>query len=321
MGQIHCPLWVTWKDPVGSRSKLWKSVGGWSLYADGHKRYRLAHTTHRPMVNVRDSIPPWLACWEHYPQRRNQSEWNSHIGMPVHAYNCTQNSVTGFSPYYLMHGRQPHFPVDVTLGLASHTTMAPNTSKFVQKMRECMKWAHKKAETFQVKEAQCHRQNDDERSKAVAVEVGDMVLVCVTAFKGHHKIQDHWENREYVVERWSYPDVPIYVVCPMDGEGHSQTLGVENTNTSTPVPPVDSESTDAGPSGMVMSSIAGNTSQGCPDQPAPLRCGMQMTQNQFLWRYQNFGLQADTRPPDIWGVWAGLHVISGLYTIFWGSTG
>ena len=51
-----------------------------------------------------------------------------------------------------------------------------------------------------------------------------MVLVHVTAFKGHHKMQDQWENREYVVEKWPYPNVPVYVVCPRDGEGHSQTL-------------------------------------------------------------------------------------------------
>ena len=35
MGQVHCPLWVTQKDPQGSRLKLWKSVGGWPLWADG----------------------------------------------------------------------------------------------------------------------------------------------------------------------------------------------------------------------------------------------------------------------------------------------
>ena len=52
---------------------------------------------------------------------------------------------------------------------------------------------------------------------------------------------------------------------------------VENTNTSTPVPPVDSEPADAGLSGMVTSSTAGNTSQGSPNQPAPLRHGMQTT--------------------------------------------
>ena len=56
------------------------------------------------------------------------------------------------------------------------------------------------------------------------MEVGDTVLVHVTAFKGHHKIQDHWENREYVVEKGPYPNVPVNVVCPMDGEGHSWIL-------------------------------------------------------------------------------------------------
>ena len=49
-------------------------------------------------------------------------------------------------------------------------------------MWECVKWAHKKAEIFRAKEAQCHKQIYDKRSKAVALEVGDMVLVYVTAF-------------------------------------------------------------------------------------------------------------------------------------------
>ena len=154
----------------------------------------------------------------------NKSEWKNHIGMLVHIYNCTQNSATGFSPYYLMYRRQPHLPVDVTIGLAPHSILAPNTSKFVQKMLECMKWAHKKAEAFQAKEVQHHKENYNKRSKAAALEVGDMVLVHVTAFKEHHKIQHQWENREYVVERWPYPNVPVYMVCPGDGEGHSWTL-------------------------------------------------------------------------------------------------
>ena len=122
--------------------------------------------------------------------KEKKSEWKNHIGMLVHAYNCTQNSATGFSPYYLMFGIQPHLPVDVKLGLAPCTIMEPNTSKFVQKMRESTSWALTKAEAFQEREAQWHKRNCDKRGKGVALEVGDLVLVCVTAFKGHHKIQD-----------------------------------------------------------------------------------------------------------------------------------
>ena len=60
-----------------------------------------------------------------------------------------------------MYGRQPHLQVGVTLGLAPQNTTPPNTSKLVQKMRECANWAQKKAEAFQTKEAQCHKKNYD----------------------------------------------------------------------------------------------------------------------------------------------------------------
>ena len=35
-------------------------------------------------------------------------------------------------------------------------------------------------------------------------------------------MQDRWENREYVVEKWPYPNLPVYVVHPRDGEGHGK---------------------------------------------------------------------------------------------------
>ena len=128
--------------------------------------------------------------------KEKKSEWKNHIGTLVHAYNCTQISATGFSPYYLMFGRQPCLPVDVALGLAAHTIKEPETTKFVWKLREWTKWAHKKPEAFQAKEAQRHKCNYDRKSRAAALEVGDTVLVHVTAFKGYHKMQDRWENRE-----------------------------------------------------------------------------------------------------------------------------
>ena len=46
------------------------------------------------------------------------------------------------------------FQVDVTLGLAPCTITEPNTTKFAQKLRDRNKWAHKKAEAFQAKEAE-----------------------------------------------------------------------------------------------------------------------------------------------------------------------
>ena len=199
--------------------------------------------------------------------KEKKSEWKNHIGTLVHAYNCTQNSATWFSPYYLMFGRQPHLPVDVALGLAPCTITEPNASMFFQKLRECTKWAQEKAEAFQGKDAQRHKCNYDKRSRAAAFEVGDMVLVCVTTFKGCHKMQDRWENREYVAQKWPYPNIPVYVVCPRHGEGCSWALHrnyllpinsnmgqdeadgseerVENNTSPTPAPFVDNSMQDS----------------------------------------------------------------------------
>ena len=221
--------------------------------------------------------------------KEKKSECKNHIGTLVHAYNCTQNSAMGFSPYYLMFGRQPHLPVDVVLGLAPRTITELNATKFVQKLREWTKWAHEKAEAFQAKEAQRHKHNYDRKSRTVALEVRDTVLVHVTTFKGHHKMQDRWENREYVVEKQPYPNLPVYVVCPRDGEGCGQTLHrnyllpissnmgqdeadgseerVKNATSPTPVP------------------SASNSMPNSPDQPASVRHGIQTTRNQLPWRY------------------------------------
>ena len=86
--------------------------------------------------------------------KEKKSKWKNHSGTLVHAQNCTWNSATGFSPYFLMFGRQPCLPIYIMLGLAPHTITEPNMSKLVQKIREHTQWTQKKAEAFQAKEVQ-----------------------------------------------------------------------------------------------------------------------------------------------------------------------
>ena len=190
-----------------------------------------------------------------------------------------------------MFGRQPCLPVDVALGLVPCTITEPNTSKFVQKIRECVRWAQKKAEAFQTKEVQRHKHNYN-KSRAVALEVRDMVLVHVTTFKHQHKIQDRWENSEYVVKSgpipmcqfmWYAPGMQkgaarLYIgtICLPStlnleqGEMDVPMAGVGNNISPTPVPSVDNVPAGAGPSGMVTSSTAGSTPQSSQDQPVRL---------------------------------------------------
>ena len=90
----------------------------------------------------------------------------------------------GFSPYFLMYGRQPQLPISVILRLTMKSITVPISTKYIQKLREHIRWTYRKADLFQQKEAQHHKHNYDKWSKAVFLRMGDTVLVCVTAFKG-----------------------------------------------------------------------------------------------------------------------------------------
>ena len=48
-----------------------------------------------------------------------KSTWREQVPTLVHAYNCTRNNVTGFSPYYLMFGWKPHLLIDLLFGTST----------------------------------------------------------------------------------------------------------------------------------------------------------------------------------------------------------
>ena len=50
------------------------------------------------------------------------------------------------------------------------------------------------------------------KCRGATLSVGDLILVKQTAWKGRHKIQDRWENREYKVVDQPTPGIPVYTV-------------------------------------------------------------------------------------------------------------
>lgn len=55
--------------------------------------------------------------------------WRDFVKPLTQAYNCTENDVTGYSPYELMFGRQPCLPIDIAFGLPQ-----PNKPHFTHSM-------------------------------------------------------------------------------------------------------------------------------------------------------------------------------------------
>ena len=46
-----------------------------------------------------------------------KSRWPESVNKMLYAYNCTTHSRTGYSPFYLLFGREPLMPLDSLLGI------------------------------------------------------------------------------------------------------------------------------------------------------------------------------------------------------------
>ncbi len=148
----------------------------------------------------------------------DKADWKLHTSSMTHAYNCTKNSSTNYSPYYLMFGRHPRLPIDWELGLQrGGVADAGSKSRYIVKLQKRLQYAHQKAEAFAEKEAYRHKKLYDLKTKGSTLEPNDLVLVKVTAFKGKHKIQDKWEEEEHVVLSQPNVDIPVYEVQPVNG--------------------------------------------------------------------------------------------------------
>ena len=64
-------------------------------------------------------------------------EWEEALPKVCIAYNTTIHGTTGYSPFYLMYGREPHLPIDIV-----YSTQSPSPDNFVQQSHKVMEQAY-----------------------------------------------------------------------------------------------------------------------------------------------------------------------------------
>ena len=157
----------------------------------------------------------------------------------------------------------PRLPIDVAFGLHK-PNCSDNCSKsrYIQKLRRRLNYAHKKASKYSSEQAQKYKTSYDKSVKGPQLQVNDLVLVKIVAHKARHKIQDKWESEEYIVIEQPIPGTPVYRVRPVTGT-KVRTL---HRNLLLPLgvkyqPDIDSDESDSD------DSVCVDTSYSRPNQP------------------------------------------------------
>jgi transposase InsO family protein len=142
-----------------------------------------------------------------------KKKWPIHLLELVYIYNATTHSSTGYSPYYLLFGREPRLPIDHVLGRPGEFSTIP-PEEWVSMHRRRMSVAQKIALEMTEKKA---RQRNATSNRGVKENV---IAVGATVLKRNHplgsmKIQDYWRPLSFeVMER---KPGNVYRIRSLDG--------------------------------------------------------------------------------------------------------
>ena len=94
--------------------------------------------------------------------RKLKGTWIEQVPTLMHAYNCTRNNATGFSPYYLMFGQKPCLPVDLIFG-TNTADLKGSSITYVENLKRRIEWAYQTANEVIKREQERNKQCYDHK--------------------------------------------------------------------------------------------------------------------------------------------------------------
>lgn len=142
----------------------------------------------------------------------------------VFAYNCTRNSATSYSPFYLLFGRSPPLPIDFMFDIPEKDQDVESHT-FVESWKKAMQEAYSIARQNANKNSDMEKRNYDRKLFGACLDVGDRVLVRNLSERGGTgKLRSYWEDEVHVVVEKVNADIPVYLVKREKGKGKLRTL-------------------------------------------------------------------------------------------------
>ena len=206
----------------GFPKKIHHDMGGEfnsSLFAELHRLtgMRMSNTTpYHPMGNgLVERMNRTLINMLKALQEKEKKQWKKHLSKLMFAYNSTVHKSTGYSPFFLLFGRESRLPIDCILPIEPNKTNRKTYDQFVKEWKSSMKEAHQIVSEQIEKAGLANKRLYDAKIKTVHIEVGDRVLVRNKEKGGTGKLRSWWEPKLYEVMHIR-DTVPVYTVRALD---------------------------------------------------------------------------------------------------------
>ena len=158
---------------------------------------------------------------------KEKRRWKDHLPKLAFAYNSTVNKSTGYSPFFLMFGRNSKLPIDSMFGLDSAEEVRVDRKshkKFVSDWKDSMEQAYKLANANIDKAAAYNKKTYDKKVQGVELKVGDQVLVRnVREQGGTGKLRSHWERGVFEIVK-KKDQLPVYIIQNVNKKKDQRTV-------------------------------------------------------------------------------------------------
>ena len=102
-----------------------------------------------------------------------QDDWDEHLAAAELAFNCSKNATTGFTPFYLVYGREARMPLDLALAPLTKAADNPAAAEATARWRSALQ--HASDNTAQQQKRQ--KRYADRARRDIRFVVGDRVLL------------------------------------------------------------------------------------------------------------------------------------------------